>query len=220
MTDPLLDRLAHLDTCALSDAMDRHGIAGVALGLRALTLTARIVGRATTVQLAPDDGRTSKRHLCTAAVDASGPGSIVVIAHNGRMDVAGWGGILSTAACQRGVEGVVIDGVCRDIDESRELGLPVYGRGGVPVTARGRVIETDWNVPVTIAGITVSPGDYVVCDGSGVAIVPSAQADTVIATAATIAERERLMAEAVQNGIPVSEVMGGNYETMLKTRAE
>lgn len=216
MSDLLLERLAKLDTCALSDSLDRAGLTGVALGLKALSVDRRIVGRAVTVQLGVDDGRPSKRHLCTAAVEAAGPDSVIVIAHNGRTDVAGWGGILSLAASSRDVAGVVIDGACRDLDESRALGLPIYGLAGVPITARGRIIELDWNVPVSICKVSVAPGDYIIADGSGAVFIPSDVAAAIISTAEKIAERERLMAADVLAGKPVSAVMGASYESMLK----
>jgi 4-hydroxy-4-methyl-2-oxoglutarate aldolase len=116
------------------------------------------------------------------------------------------------------VSGVVIDGACRDIDESREFGLPVFGRVSVPVTARGRIVEYDWNVPVAIAGVTVSPGDLIIADGSGVVAIPSQIAEAVIADAETIVAKERLMMADVRAGIAVSTVMGTNYEQMLEQK--
>ncbi len=220
MTDSQLERLAELDACAVSDAMDRLGRPAVALGLRALSGAGRIVGRAVTVQLGPANGRTSARHLCTSAVEAAGPGQIIVVAHNGREDVAGWGGILSLAAWTRGLEGVVIDGACRDIDESREMGLPVYARAAVPVTARTRVVEVDWNVPVQISGVTVAPDDLVIADGSGVVVIPAELAEGALAAAEKIVAKERRMAEDVLAGRPVGQVMGADYESMLAETLE
>lgn len=211
----LVARLRRLDACAISDALDRVGVTGVALGLSALSVPNRIAGKVITVQLDVADGRKSPRHLCTAAVDGADPESIIVVAHNGRTDVAGWGGILSLGASRRGVQGVVVDGACRDLDESRELGLAVYAKAAVPVTARGRIIETAWNEPVTIASVAVAPGDLVIADGSGVVFVPAARAEEVVALAETIVARERLMAEDVRAGKPVAEVMGTSYESML-----
>jgi 4-hydroxy-4-methyl-2-oxoglutarate aldolase len=206
--DNLLKRLAALDTCAVSDAMDRHGICGTLLGLLQLSASKRICGRAITVQLGPDDGRTSTRRLCTAAVDSAGPGTVIVVAHEGRVDVAGWGGILSLGASMRQVEGVVIDGACRDLDESRELGLPVYARAAVPITARSRVIEYDWNISVVLAGITVAPSDLIIADASGVVSIPSGCAEQVIPTAELIAMKERSFAADVRAGKSVKEAMG------------
>jgi 4-hydroxy-4-methyl-2-oxoglutarate aldolase len=216
---PLLVRFARVDTCAVSDALDRAGITGVALGLQPVSGTKRIVGRAVTVQLDVDDGRLRKRHLCTAAVDSSEPSSIIVVAHHGRLDAAGWGGILSLAAKSKGVAGVIVDGACRDVDESREMGLSVFARAPVPITARGRVIETGWNQPVSICGVVVTPGDYVIADGSGVVFVPAARIEHVLAQAERIAAREQLMAKDVLAGRAVADVMGADYESMLNPAA-
>jgi 4-hydroxy-4-methyl-2-oxoglutarate aldolase len=215
MNATFVARMGKLDTCAVSDALDRLGHKGVALGLSALSAGRRIAGTAVTVQLGPDDGRASKRHLCTAAVDAAGPGKIIVIAHGGRTDVAGWGGILSRGARRNAVEGVVIDGACRDVDESREFNLPVYAKVGVPITARRRILEIDWNVPVDIAGVAVAPGDLVLADASGVVFVPIAHAAEVLDDAEKIVARERLMAAEVDRGRAMADVMGTNYEGML-----
>ena len=212
----LVDRLAKLDACAVSDALDRAGRQGVALGLLALSADKRIVGEAITVQLGPDDGRASKRHLCTAAVEAAGPGKVIVIAHNGRTDVAGWGGLLSLGATLRGVEGVVIDGACRDLDESREFGLAVYGKGSIPTTARSRIIETDFDVAVSVCGVEVKPNDLVIADASGVVFIPGDIAEEIVTVAETIAQREKLMAADLRAGKAISQVMGSNYETMLR----
>jgi 4-hydroxy-4-methyl-2-oxoglutarate aldolase len=218
-TESLVSRLAAVDTCALSDALDRLGIPGVALGLFAVSAGRRIAGVATTVQLDTEDGHASKRHLCTAAVDAAGPGHVIVIAHGGRTDVAGWGGMLSKGARRNGVEGIVIDGACRDVDESRELDLSIYAKACVPITARGRIVEVAWNVPVYIAGIQVSPGDLILADASGVVFVPLARAEEAIGVAEAIVRKERLMADQVDSGKAMTEVMGINYEAMLSADA-
>jgi regulator of RNase E activity RraA len=216
--DLLISRLAVLDTCAISDALDQLAIAGVVLGLRPCTVRKKIVGMAVTVQLDSDDGRPSKRHLCTAAVDASGPGDVIVIAHGGRSDVAGWGGMLSIGAVTRGIEGIVIDGAFRDQDQSEHAGLAIYARGSVPITARGRVIETAWNVPVTVGSICVAPGDLVLADGSGVVFVPLRRAEEILDLAEKVADRETVLTEHVTKGVSMSEVMGTAYEDMLKKR--
>jgi regulator of RNase E activity RraA len=212
----LIERLRKLDTCVVSDALDQLKLRGAVIGLRAVSVPRRIAGRAVTVQLRTANGQAPSRHLCTAAVDASGPGDVIVVAHEGRVDVAGWGGILSLGATTREIEGVVVDGACRDIDESIELGLPIYARANVPVTARGRIVEKSWNEPITVDGVTVAPGDLVVADGSGVVFVAVGQAEAVVGVAETIARREAAMAEAVRAGQPLAEVMNRSYEQLAK----
>lgn len=215
MGDDLLKRLAGLDSCAVSDALDKAGVAGVVTGLVELSACRRITGRAVTVKLGLPAGDPAARHLGTSAIEASGPGTIIVVAHDGRTDVAGWGGILTLAASLRGIEGVIIDGACRDIDEARALDFPVYGRCGTPRTARGRVVERAWNEEVVLAGVAVAPGDFVIADGSGVVVIPEGRAADLIRSAEEIAGREAAMVDAVRAGAAVSQVMGGQYEAML-----
>jgi 4-hydroxy-4-methyl-2-oxoglutarate aldolase len=226
MPDELIRRLRHLDTCAVSDALDRLGITrGVVLGVRPLSVRRRIAGRSVTVLLelltpqlqAELAGRGEKpRHLCTAAVDASGPDDVIVIANGGRQNVAGWGGTLSLGAQVRGIEGVVIDGACRDADEAIDLDFAVYGSVAVPLTARGRIVEVAWNVPIQFAGLTVTPGDLVLADSSGVVFLGAARAEEIVTAAEDIAARERAMADAVRANRPMSEVMGATYERLLE----
>jgi 4-hydroxy-4-methyl-2-oxoglutarate aldolase len=214
--DEHVARLAKLDTCAVSDALDRLGLSGTVTGIRPLSLPVRIAGRAVTVRLKPKEaGDVSVRHLGTAAIVAAQPGDVIVIDHQAREDAAGWGGILSNAAKVKGVAGVIVDGACRDIDESREVGFPVFGRAAVPLTARGRAVEAATNEPIHVGGVTVAPGDLVIADGSGVVFVAAGRADDVLAAAEEIAAREAEMTRAVLAGQPVDQVMGRNYETML-----
>ena len=208
-------RLSRLDACAVSDALDSLALAGVADGIAPLTGPARIGGRVVTVRLGPPTGVPSARHLCTAAVNAAGPDEVIVVAHQGRTDCAGWGGNLSRAASQRHVGGVIVDGAVRDVDESREVGFAVFATAATPRTARGRAAEHDWNVPIVMAGVTVNPGDWVVADSTGVVFVPAESLDAVLASAERIAAKEAAMAAAIARGVPIDVVMGGDYEKML-----
>ena len=213
--DEWVERLAKLDTCAVSDAQDKLGIVGTITGIVPLYPTKRIAGRAVTVRLKTKGDEEAKVHLGTTAVVSADPGDVIVIDHNGRTDVAGWGGILSTAARTKGLAGVIIDGASRDVDEARGLGLPLYGRAATPLTARGRIIEEFTNQPIEIAGVTVNPGDYVIADASGIVVVPAERAAEVVPEAERIVERETAMAADVKAGKPVTEVMGTSYEKML-----
>ncbi|MEV1292672.1 4-carboxy-4-hydroxy-2-oxoadipate aldolase/oxaloacetate decarboxylase [Pseudonocardia sp. NPDC049635] len=213
----LLARLRAVDTCAVSDALDALGLPGAVLGLRCVTGSHRIAGRAVTVDLV-EIGRTetSSRHLGTAAVDASSTGDVIVVAHGGRVTMSGWGGVLAAGAARNGVEGVVVDGAVRDVDEAADLGLPVFAVTGVPVTARGRVVERAWNVEVVLRGVTVRPGDFVLADGSGVVVVPAAEVEPVLAKAEAVVAKEQAMVAKVREGLPMVDVMGADYENLLK----
>jgi regulator of RNase E activity RraA len=213
----LLTRLAALDTCSCSDAMDSQRLAGVAHGLRPLTVSRRVAGRVLTVALGPagEGEGTASRHLGTAAIEAAVGGDVIVVAAAGRTYAAGWGGVLSLAAMHQGVGAVIVDGACRDVDEIRELGLPVFALAATPATARGRHAEVSWNTPVEIRGVPVRPGDLVIADGSGVVFLPADRAGAIIAAAERISRREALMAVQIRDGGPVSAVMSADYEAML-----
>jgi regulator of RNase E activity RraA len=216
--DPsLVARLGRLDACALSDAMDALGLDGVITGLRPMSAGRRIAGQAITVRLVPAaGGPTSKVHLGAAAITAALAGDIVVVANDGRTEMASWGGLLSLAATIKGIAGIVVDGAVRDVDESVAFNLPVFARCSVPRTARTRVVEAETNGPVTLAGIEVRRGDFVLADGTGVVSIPADQAALVISRAEIIAAKERAMAAALYAGQPIVDVMGANYEHMLE----
>lgn len=210
-------RLAQLDSCAVSDALDKLGLKGVATGIERLATDQRISGRVVTVKLEADDGRpVASRHLGTTAVESAQPGDVIVIEQRTGIDAASWGGNLSFAAQQRGVAGVIVDGPARDIDEAQGYGFPLFARSRTPHTARGRIVETGTNVPIIVSGVTVTPGDYVVADGTGIVFVTAGEIDAVLEAAEAIASRERAMVAALREGAPVTQVMGKSYETMLK----
>ena len=141
---------------------------------------------------------------------------MIVIEQRSGVEAGSWGGLLSVGAQARGVAGVVVDGPVRDIDQSRELGFPVFARSLTSRTARGRILELATNMPVTIGDVTVTPGDYVIADRSAAIFLSATDIDRVLAAAEIIARREAAMAEAIQAGRPISAVMGGDYEHMLK----
>ena len=215
MTD-FVARLARMDTCVVSDALDKLGLNGVATGLIRLATDKRLAGQILTVRLESADGRLAERHLCTAAIEAAAPGNILVVEHHSRADCAGWGGLLSKAAVVKGVAGVIVDGLCRDIDESRELGFPVFARGVIPATARGRVIETGFNGPITVDSVVVHPGDWVIADGSGVVFVSQQHIADVLTQAEQLVAREAALLKDIEAGTPVSKVMSRTYEHMTR----
>jgi regulator of RNase E activity RraA len=209
-------RLARLDSCVVSDAMDKLGLSGVATGLTRLSTERKLAGPVLTVKLESANGRLAERHLCTAAIESAAPGNVLVVEHHSRVDCAGWGGILSKAALVKGIAGVIVDGLCRDIDESRELGFTVFARGVIPATARGRIIETGFNVPIAVDSIVVRPADWVIADGSGVVFLAQEHVEAILNQAEELVAREALLVKDIEAGIPVSQVMSRTYEHMTR----
>jgi 4-hydroxy-4-methyl-2-oxoglutarate aldolase len=218
--DDLISRLSRLDSCAVSDALDKLGLTGAVTGIRRFSSEKRIAGRVLTVKLDRAEGRATSlqppRHLCTAAIEAASPGDIIVVEQHTGLDAASWGGNLSIGAQVRGVAGVIVDGPVRDIDDSRKLDFPVFARDHTARTARGRIVEVATGEPIDVGGVTVSPGDYAVADGSAAVFVAQADIERVLEAAEAIVAREDAIAQALREGKPISQVMGANYEHMLK----
>jgi 4-hydroxy-4-methyl-2-oxoglutarate aldolase len=214
--DSVIARLGKLDSCAVSDALDRLGLKGAVIGIRPVWQCPKIVGRCVTVKIKPAGLQKPTQHLCTPAIEAASAGDVIVVDNNGRTDVAAWGGLLSLAAKTKNLAGVLVDGAARDVDESREMQFPVYARAPVQVTARGRIMQESFNQEVQFAGVQVHPGDLVIADGSGVVFIPRAKEEEVLTQAEALADREAKMAEAIRTGRSVVEVMESlGYESML-----
>jgi regulator of RNase E activity RraA len=105
----------------------------------------------------------------------------VVVMDCSRKPAAAWGELFSTASVGRGARGAVIDGYIRDVTKIDELGrFPVYGKGARPTDSLGRVSIQARNTPVCVFGLTVHPGDLIVADSDGVAVVPGARAVEIV----------------------------------------
>ncbi|MFF5624160.1 RraA family protein [Microbacterium sp. NPDC012755] len=200
--------LRKLDSCAVSDALDTLGLPGAVTPLHPMWPAGRTVaGRVRTVTAAPKAAAGPATHIATPLVAIAEPDDVVVIDNHARTDVSCWGGLLAEAAVQRGVAGVIVDGACRDVQESEALGLPVFARAAVPVSARGRIVQQAMDERIQVAGVSVASFDYVIADVNGVVFVTASDAERVIPLAQRIVDREARMADAVRSGRDVSEVM-------------
>jgi 4-hydroxy-4-methyl-2-oxoglutarate aldolase len=209
------DRLRNLDSCAVSDALDQLGLVGQVDGIRPFGPGLLVTGRVVTVELTAKLSRTTTHHLGTLAIEAAQVGDVVVVAHQGRTDCAAWGGNLSRAAQRRGIVGVIVHGAVRDVDESSALGFAVFATASTPRTARGRTQEQSWGEPVELNGLSVSTGDYVVADSTGVVFIGATHIDRVVEVAETIMAKEAGIAAEIKRDVPASRALGGNYEQML-----
>ena len=129
----------------------------------------------------------------------------------GDTEVSVCGGLMGGLAKNRGIRGMVVDGAGRDIDELEDIGWPIWTKA---ITARGthtmfsgRKEELSINVPVTCAGVLVHPGDFIVADTIGVAVIPVAKAEEYLELAREQAEREQKTREWVAQGKTVEDLL-------------
>lgn len=217
MTDSNVQRLRRLDACAVSDALDKLRLPGAVTGLPQRSGRGRIAGRAVTMKVGPGTPPPGPpRHLGCSAIEAAGPDDVIVVEQRSGIEAGCWGGLLTLGAKVRGVAGVIADGPLRDVDEAVAYEFPIFSRSLTALTARGRVVELGTQVPVQVGSVEVTPGDYVLADQSAVIFIAERDIERVLEAAETIVAREAAMAKAIAAGTPISLVMGGNYEHMLK----
>ncbi|MBN2439580.1 MAG: RraA family protein [Deltaproteobacteria bacterium] len=210
-------RLQKLSTTNLSDALDRLGIRGAVIGIRPLFGMPKVSGRTVTIKITAAGMMKSKRHLGVDAIASSQPGDVIAIDNRGDIYNNCWGEILSCAAQKKGVTGVFIDGAARDVDFCQEIGFPVFARGIVPITARGRIMQEDFNCPIRLGDVQVRPGDILAGDVNGLVVIPVEKLDEVLTAAERILEKEEQMKADILAGMDILEVDGKyNYEQMLK----
>jgi 4-hydroxy-4-methyl-2-oxoglutarate aldolase len=143
---------------------------------------ARIAGPASTAILRPvlKTDKTEYPNYQIQILDEAEPGNVLVYVLEDGLETAGIGNLMSTTAKVRGLAGAVIDGGARDIEEIEQIGFPVWSRSVTPATSVGRYVSVAKQVPVTCAGVTVRPGDWVVGDRDGVVAVPVERLDRVL----------------------------------------
>lgn len=209
-------RLERLSTTNLSDALDLVGSRGAVIGILPMFDCPRVVGRAVTIKITAAGMVRSKRHLGVEAIATAERGDIVVIDNHGDVHNNCWGEVLSCAAKVKGVSAVVVDGAVRDIDACKEMAFPVYARGAVPITARGRVTQEAYNCMIRIGDVQVRPGDIIVADVNGVVVICPEKLDEVIQQAEALMDKEERMKADLLAGMDVLEVDAKyDYEGML-----
>jgi 4-hydroxy-4-methyl-2-oxoglutarate aldolase len=193
-----------LRSALVADALDSLGYRAQCLsaGISALADGEVLVGTAFPVQIETVDALPDVPYVgLLSALDAIGPDDVYVAAVDGQARVAIWGELVTTACLSRGARGAVVDGYARDTALIRDRDFPVFSRGRIPTDSNGRSEVRLHNVPVTIDGVLVRPGDLVVADDDGVAIVPAEVIDQVVRIALDKNEHESEFRTAVAAGM-------------------
>jgi regulator of RNase E activity RraA len=169
----------------------------------------RVVGTAITVACPSEDNA-----IIHHAVSLLRPHDILLIDRLGDTEVACWGGGVNLAAKLSGVAGVVIDGPCTDIREIEDSGLPIWCRGvsartSLPVCVAGRI-----NVPISVGGAVVMPGDAVICDDDGIVILSRDEASAVARRAIEHQERASVTLAELSRGKTLGQLSGASAKIL------
>lgn len=196
----LLETLRQLGAATVYEAQGAKG--ALDSGMKPIDPTVRLAGPAFTVDCRPADNL-----MLHYAVQKARPGDVLVVDAKGFMEAGPWGDVLTIQAMKVGIAGLVINGCVRDANLIIELGFPVFCRGlsikGTAKNQPGRV-----NVPVSIGDVLIHPGDIIVGDRDGLAVVPQGEVESTIAASLTREEKEAKQREAIAQGSFTSDLLG------------
>ena len=195
-----LEALSRLGSATVYEA--QGAIGALDSGMRPLDPASRLAGPALTVDTWPADNLMLHYALLKAE-----PGDVLVVDAKAFVEAGPWGDVLTAAAMKVGVAGLVINGAVRDAAMIVDSGFPVFCRGlsikGTTKNQPGRL-----NVPVCIGGVVIHPGDIVVGDRDGVAIVAADSVDATLAAAETREAKENGLRAAINEGQMTVDLLG------------
>ena len=199
LTGSALAAWAEIPPAIASDCMNRSQAMDAAI--KPLAPGTRLTGQARTVACMVGDN--SAIHAATRLI---GPGDVLVIAAGDYAETALWGGLLTQAVLSRGAAGVVVDGAVRDIAEIREAGFPCFASAAVPAGPHKGFGGTIDGV-IACAGCAVAPGDIILGDDDGIAVVPLARATAVLAECHAKLAQEEAALERLRQGTLLADQM-------------
>lgn len=201
----IVSRLAKLPSGVVCDALGRLGLAGFTDGVHPVNPASTLAGRARTMRFAAKRGGSRVSHNTYSVIRSLEPGDVLVIGTDG-CDSWIFGENVATAALQQKLAGIVTDAHARDGAALAHHGLPCFVRG--LATRPPETIEVvDVDVPISLAGAQVRPGDFLTGDADGIVVVPGASALDVLEQAEDLAVLEGLQMRAILDGVPLPELM-------------
>jgi regulator of RNase E activity RraA len=216
MPDETVQAFSTLPTAAISDALDSLGIATQPIGIKPLTHTFRLAGRAWTLKYRAIG--EVERGTVGDYIDDIEPGQVIVLDNAGRLDRTVWGDILTLVAKHRGVAGTVINGICRDVARAIEVNYPIYSLDHWMRTGKDRVEVDATQVPVSLGDVQVRPGDIIVGDADGIVVIPQSREQEVLRRTQEIEAAEKAIEEAVVSGVSLREARAKNRYHSLQSR--
>jgi 5-oxopent-3-ene-1,2,5-tricarboxylate decarboxylase/2-hydroxyhepta-2,4-diene-1,7-dioate isomerase len=232
LSDEAMRALRTVSTATLSVQIARRGVRDTFLrGLRATRPDLRLLGYAHTLRYVPlrediRDADTAELNAQKAAIEALGPGEVLVIDARENPGAGTIGDILVARALARGATGIVTDGGLRDSPAVAELEIPTYFQAPHAAVLGLVHYPLESNVPIACGGTLVMPGDIIVGDAEGVIVVPAAMAEDVARAALEQEERETWALERVQAGesirgvFPLAPERRADFEAWRAARAD
>jgi 4-hydroxy-4-methyl-2-oxoglutarate aldolase len=201
------EKYAEIPTPVIGDVMGRQNI--MDSRIRPIWSGARTVGTALTITTYPSDN-----FMIHVGVSVAEKDDILVIDAGNYQNAGLWGEILTVNAMQRGVRGIVIDGAVRDVKEIEEMQFPMFASA---INARGgfKTNPGKLNTSISCGGVAVSPGDLIIADENGVAVIPLKDIEIVYNLCIDKISSEAKTIEQLKQGKDTYEIMN-MQETLSK----
>ncbi|MBC7463803.1 MAG: RraA family protein [Actinobacteria bacterium] len=210
MTGGMLHVDSRVKTAMVSDCLDAVGIRNNVMDsfIQPLRPGMRAVGIAATMQYVPDPEYDVVDPYATAInfLDTLNPGEIVIVSTQRQSLSAFWGELFSAASMGRGAVGVVAEGPIRDVEGIANLGFPAFSNFTRAYDYKGRMRIQSTRESVVCGGVEVNPGDAVIADADGVAVVPARYIEEVFEAANAKAQTEKAVMRDLLAGKSVKEV--------------
>ncbi len=204
--DLIIDRTLKLYVAAVSDAADEAGLSPVCMDweIKPVTNNYRMAGFARTGKLVRtppnrpyDEGQLD---LFMSLATKAEQWDIVCITSSGATDCSVWGQVLTRIGIPKGLNGAVVDGTSRDIEDINNMNFPVFARGRHPGTMRGRLDMESVGEPITCGGVKVAMGDLIFADGDGVVVIAKDRIEEVLAAAEEVVSTDVWWADKLDEG--------------------
>ncbi|WP_075256548.1 4-carboxy-4-hydroxy-2-oxoadipate aldolase/oxaloacetate decarboxylase [Herbaspirillum camelliae] len=206
ITQEQIQQLRALGSATVYEAQGAKG--ALDHGMKPIDPASRLAGPALTVDARPGDNLV----LHYAVLQAK-PGDVLVVDAKAFMEAGPWGDVLTVLAMKKGIAGLVVNGCVRDANTIIDLGFPVFCRG-LSIKGTGKHQPGKVNVPIVIGDVLIHPGDIIVGDRDGLAVVAQSEVEMTIASSMAREEKEQKMREAIENGASTVELM--QLDTILK----
>lgn len=196
----LIKKIGTISTATIHEAMGKTG--ALPSVIKPLVQNMKLCGTAFTVQTMPGDNLLLHKALAMASA-----GEVLVVNTSGYYEAGYWGEIMTVAALQKGIAGLVIDGCARDAEAIEELAFPLFCRG-LCIKGTTKYGKGTLNQSIHIGDTRVRPGDIVVGDRDGIVIVPSGHLQTTIEAAKNREQKEATTMAELRKGRTTLEIYG------------
>jgi regulator of RNase E activity RraA len=200
----------HAYAAVFSDVLDEMGYPSQAVSpdtlIRPLCETFVSAGRAVTLLNAPDTNEEEPYDLVIKCIDSLSPGSILVTTGKAHLTTGIMGELTATALRVKRCRGAIVNGYTRDSRKLISMGYPTFAWGSSPIDTTGRVRVVDYNIPITIGGVDVTPGDLVFADLDGIMVIPRAVEKEVIDKVVERVSTENTVRKELAEGKSMSDV--------------